>query len=153
MRGDGERERGSPPGARPAPPRARVLPGPGLPYRELLRPPAPTLPVPFDRPDVDLCLRGSTALWRGLQLFAPKPGHVILFPAYHCGIELTVVLKAGFQVEGWFPTVSPPSQMHSASSSRRARPRAAPARTASRAEAAAPIRRRRQGQARLRRQG
>ena len=43
--------------------------------------------------------RASTALWYGLKVLPLAPGDTILFPSYHCGIELDVVLKAGFEVK------------------------------------------------------
>lgn len=98
-----------------------MLVPPGLPYGTLFRsPPAPALPVPFDRPGVDLWLRGSTALWRGLQLVAPRPGDAILFPAYHCALELAVVLKAGFRAD--FYDVGPDLRVDVDELRRRARP-------------------------------
>jgi hypothetical protein len=60
--------------------------------------PSAPLPVPFDRAPADLSLLGRTALWRGVQLLGPSAGRTILFPDYHCGAELAVLLKAGFRI-------------------------------------------------------
>ncbi|MBW1789480.1 MAG: DegT/DnrJ/EryC1/StrS aminotransferase family protein [Deltaproteobacteria bacterium] len=55
------------------------------------------VPSPFDCGDATFWLRGSTALWQGLTLLGSKTGGTILFPAYHCGIELNVLRQAGFR--------------------------------------------------------
>ena len=57
------------------------------------------LPKSFNRKGIYFFLRGSTALWSGLKLLPLKRGETVLFPSYHCGIELDVILKAGFEVQ------------------------------------------------------
>jgi dTDP-4-amino-4,6-dideoxygalactose transaminase len=65
----------------------------GLP---LARPGA--LPEPFDRRQAVFCMRGSVALWQALKALRLKAGQSVLFPSYHCGIELDVLRKAGLDV-------------------------------------------------------
>lgn len=48
--------------------------------------------------DVTLSFSASHALWQGLHGLGLQRGDKILFPAYHCGIELDVCLKAGLEV-------------------------------------------------------
>ena len=59
---------------------------------------ARALPPPLDRPGVDFYLRAATALWHGVSLLRTRPGRTILLPAYHCGLELDVLVQAGYRV-------------------------------------------------------
>jgi len=78
----------------------KMLCHPGFPYRTILSAPkSARLPDPFGRSGVHFYLRGSAALWNGLKLLGLKPDETILFPSYCCGIELDVILKAGFQIQ------------------------------------------------------
>jgi len=46
---------------------------------------------------VTLQFSASNALWHGIRQLGLKPGDKVLFPAYHCGAELDVCLKAGLE--------------------------------------------------------
>jgi len=59
---------------------------------------AGTPPPPLDRSGVELYLRAATALWHGVSLLRTRPGRTILLPAYHCGLELDVLVQAGYRV-------------------------------------------------------
>ncbi len=78
-------------------PRIRVFCHPGLSYRSIFTP--PTLPQPFAIGRARFYLRGSSALWDGLHGLGPPEGQSILFPSYHCGIELDVIRTVGFEVK------------------------------------------------------
>ena len=52
---------------------------------------------PLDREGVTFWLRGGSALWQGLKRTGLKRGDAVLFPAYHCGIELDVLRQAGLR--------------------------------------------------------
>lgn len=56
------------------------------------------MPAPLDQSRVWFYYRASNAIWNGLKLLSLKPGDNILFPAYHCGMELDAILKAGISV-------------------------------------------------------
>jgi perosamine synthetase len=71
---------------------------PGFPYRLMFSSNRHRLPRLFDREGVKFYLRGSTALWHGLKVLRLSPGQTILFPSYHCGVELDVIRKAGLRV-------------------------------------------------------
>ncbi|MEL6741672.1 MAG: DegT/DnrJ/EryC1/StrS family aminotransferase, partial [Planctomycetota bacterium] len=42
-------------------------------------------------------LRGSTAIWEAFRLLDLPRGSEVLFPTYHCGLELDVLAKAGLR--------------------------------------------------------
>ena len=48
--------------------------------------------------NVSLHFSASNALWNGIRQLDLKAGDTVLFPAYHCGAELDVCLKAGLDV-------------------------------------------------------
>jgi perosamine synthetase len=79
-------------------PKIRLLCNPGLRGIRALGSAKP-LPDPLGRADVEFYLRGATALWHGLELLRRGTRRTVLFPAYHCGIELDVLSRAGFRVE------------------------------------------------------
>ena len=80
------------------PAKTRMFCFPGFPYGILFSSWQHRLPTIFDREGVGFYLRGSAALWHGLKVLQLNPGDTILFPSYHCGIELDVIRKAGFLV-------------------------------------------------------
>jgi dTDP-4-amino-4,6-dideoxygalactose transaminase len=55
------------------------------------------LPPVFADHAVSVQFSASNALWHGLRQLGVKPGDKVLFPAYHCGAELDVCLKAGLE--------------------------------------------------------
>ncbi|MBX3235219.1 MAG: DegT/DnrJ/EryC1/StrS family aminotransferase [Nitrospiraceae bacterium] len=54
-------------------------------------------PVLLDRA-ISLQFSASNALWQGLRQLGLKPGDRVLFPAYHCGAELDVCVKAELNI-------------------------------------------------------
>jgi dTDP-4-amino-4,6-dideoxygalactose transaminase len=54
---------------------------------------------PFSEGRTSYWFRGSTALAAALSCLGLRPGETILFPSYHCGIELDVLLKAGLSIK------------------------------------------------------
>jgi dTDP-4-amino-4,6-dideoxygalactose transaminase len=51
------------------------------------------------KPDhTHLYFRGSNAIWHALKILRLQAGDEVLFPAYHCGIELDVLSAAGLRV-------------------------------------------------------
>ena len=79
-------------------PKTRMFYSPGFPYGIMFSSQSHRLPGLFDRDGVEFYLRASTALWHGLKILGLSPGSTILLPSYHCGIELDVIGKAGFQI-------------------------------------------------------
>ncbi len=75
----------------------KIFSYPDISYRIVHQSAQRRVPSPFDRGGATFWLRGSTALWQGLTLLGSKTGGTILFPAYHCGIELNVLRQAGFR--------------------------------------------------------
>lgn len=53
---------------------------------------------PLDQARIRLYYRASNAIWNAVKLLSLSPGDTILFPAYHCGLELDAILKAGARV-------------------------------------------------------
>jgi len=53
---------------------------------------------PFDQPRLRLYFRASNAIWHAVRLLRLSPDDHVLFPAYHCGLELDASLKAGARV-------------------------------------------------------
>lgn len=71
---------------------------PGFPWTSLLTgDPGRTKDICVPKGSI-LFLRGRTALWNGIKLLGLKPGDNFLFPAYHCGSELDVLVAAGLDV-------------------------------------------------------
>lgn len=54
---------------------------------------------PLDQPKIRLFYRASNAIWNAVRLLGLSPDDHILFPAYHCGLELDAILKAGVGVK------------------------------------------------------
>lgn len=74
----------------------RVMCYAGFPLGALLRRARPDRrAAPLDAPNAHLMLRGSTAIWEAFRLLALPEGSEVLFPTYHCGLELDVLAKAG----------------------------------------------------------
>lgn len=80
-------------------PHLDVICHPRFPYGNVLRRAlGPSrLPPPLDGENVRFYMRGSTALRSGLSLLGLSGADSVLFPSYHCGIELDVILKAGIR--------------------------------------------------------
>jgi perosamine synthetase len=78
--------------------RARVFCQPGFARHELLRLTARKVPSQFTGRPVSYCFRGSSAIGAAMKLLKLGPGDAVLFPAYHCGIELDVLVKHGISV-------------------------------------------------------
>jgi dTDP-4-amino-4,6-dideoxygalactose transaminase len=76
----------------------RVFCEPGVPWKSLLQTDAAGLPEPLGRKGIRFFLRGGTALWQGIRLLRLPPGGSVLFPAYHCGVELDVLRQAGLDI-------------------------------------------------------
>lgn len=57
------------------------------------------MPAPLDGERVYFYLRASNAIWNGVTQLNLSPRDRVLFPSYHCGIELDAVLKAGVGVK------------------------------------------------------
>lgn len=74
----------------------RVMCYAGFPFGALLRPARPAeRAAPLAGDNAHLMLRGSTAIWEAFRLLALPDGSDVLFPTYHCGLELDVLAKAG----------------------------------------------------------
>ena len=58
----------------------------------------PKWPAPLRAERTHLYFRGSNAIWHALKTLRLEAGDEVLFPAYHCGIELDVLLAAGLRV-------------------------------------------------------
>ena len=81
------------------PPHVRVSPLPRLTRQvaqSVLRP--RMWPSPLCPDTTQLYFRGSNAIWHAVKALKLEPGSGVLFPAYHCGIELDVLLAAGLTV-------------------------------------------------------
>ncbi len=76
----------------------RIFCDPGAAWGTLLKKPRRALPDPLGRKEALFFLRGSTALWQGLRHLNLEPGRRVLFPAYHCGVELEVLRQAGLEI-------------------------------------------------------
>jgi dTDP-4-amino-4,6-dideoxygalactose transaminase len=66
-----------------------------LPLGVYLRRPVPTLPFPLEEPTAQLFSKARYALWHGLHALGLQEGDELLMPAYHCGLEVAPVLRAG----------------------------------------------------------
>ncbi|MBX3235223.1 MAG: DegT/DnrJ/EryC1/StrS family aminotransferase [Nitrospiraceae bacterium] len=55
-------------------------------------------PEPFTPERTRFYFRGSNALWHALKALRLEAGSQVLFPAYHCGIELDVLSAAGMGI-------------------------------------------------------
>jgi dTDP-4-amino-4,6-dideoxygalactose transaminase len=77
-------------------PRSRVFCQPGFPAPSLLRLRAAA--PPFDSASVTYCHRGSTALASAITQLKLAPGDGVLFPSYHCGVELDGLVQRGLAI-------------------------------------------------------
>jgi dTDP-4-amino-4,6-dideoxygalactose transaminase len=66
-----------------------------LPPAIYLRRPATTLPFPFGQPSLQLFTKARYAIWHGVRALGLQPGDEVLMPAYHCGLEVEPVVRAG----------------------------------------------------------
>ena len=57
------------------------------------------LPFPFSDPNVSYWYSGQTALWQGLRQLGLASGDGVLVPAYTCGSEIDVLVKAGLSLD------------------------------------------------------
>jgi len=81
-------------------PKRKILLMPGLHHRSpVFKRTRDSLPAITDNSSVYYYFRGCTALWQGLMLLKKSQCSTVIFPAYHCGIELDTILKAGFKVQ------------------------------------------------------
>lgn len=82
------------------PPAFKATPHPPFSWELMLKPAfGARMPAPLDRPTTEFYFRASNAIWNGIKLLKLSPDDEILFPSYHCGIELDVLLKAGLKVK------------------------------------------------------
>lgn len=76
----------------------RVMCYAGFPFGAFLRRSRPERrAAPLAAPNSYLMLRGSTAIWEAFRLLDLPRGSEVLFPTYHCGLELDVLAKAGLR--------------------------------------------------------
>jgi dTDP-4-amino-4,6-dideoxygalactose transaminase len=76
-------------------PRIRLWPA--LPPRVYLRRPSTHLPFPLGELGCLLFARARHGLWYGIQDLGLGPGDEILAPAYHCGSEIEVLVRANLR--------------------------------------------------------
>ena len=80
-----------------------ISPGPicGLPLVVLAQPAvAPTsYPYPYAHPNTSLWYNARAAIWQGIHALGLGIGDRVLVPAYACGAELDVLLKAGLKLD------------------------------------------------------
>ena len=72
----------------------RLTVWPPLPAGVYWRAPANGLPYPLGEPDCRLYAWGRHALWHGLHAVGLRPGDEVLVPAYNCGSEVEVLVRA-----------------------------------------------------------
>ena len=54
---------------------------------------------PLNQPKIRLYYRASNSIWNAVRLLGLSSDDNVLFPAYHCGLELDAILKAGVGVK------------------------------------------------------
>jgi dTDP-4-amino-4,6-dideoxygalactose transaminase len=76
---------------------SRLSTRPPLPPATYVRRPTPTsiLPFPFGQPYLQMFTKARYAIWHGVRALGLRPGDEVLMPAYHCGLEVEPIVRAG----------------------------------------------------------
>jgi hypothetical protein len=74
---------------------SRLSTRPSLPPAVYLRRPASALPFPLEQSGLQMFTKARYAIWHGMRALGFQPGDEVLMPAYHCGLEVEPVVRAG----------------------------------------------------------